>query len=49
VHGDEHGHDVAGPAVRGELVEVQLVDQEAGDDHRERRGQEECVEDAAGA
>jgi hypothetical protein len=40
---DEPGEHVAGPTVRRELVEVQTVDEDAGQERGERRGQQqEC-------
>jgi hypothetical protein len=33
VDGDQHRHDISRPSVRGELVEVELVDQQTGQQH----------------
>jgi hypothetical protein len=44
VDGDEHRDEVAGPPMRGELVEIQLVHEETSQDHHDRRHQKEHIE-----
>jgi hypothetical protein len=46
--GDQHRQDISRPSVRGELVQVELVDQETGQQDDRRRTQEQDVEDVPG-